>query len=100
MKETKPHPLKARTAEEMAQIPHYLMEKDKGGGKRPSYDTFGRLYQPARMADRGRSRSIRNRVQLHRFHQRAARLSRRRGTDPRSIAETQTFSGRSTDVPA
>jgi pimeloyl-ACP methyl ester carboxylesterase len=97
-----PHPLKARTAEEMAQIPtYYVMEKDKGMAATvaplmPSaeyianckwlteaeVDVYATEY--ARTGFNGALQGYRV----------------RRGSDPRSIAEMQTFSGRSIDVPS
>ena len=77
-KGTSPHPLKARTAEEMAQIPtYYVMEKDKGMAATvapfmPSADEIAQL----QMADRGRGRGVRDRIRQDRFHRRAAGLSR------------------------
>src|SRR6202171_6142419 len=101
-KGNKPHPLKARTAEEMAQIPtYYVMERDKGMAEtvapimpsaaeiaackwltEPEVDVYATEY--ARTQFTGALQGYRV----------------RRGSDPRSIAEMQTFSGRSIDVPS
>ena len=98
----KPHPLKARTAEEMAKIPtYYVMEKDKGMAETvapfmPSaaeiaackwlteaeVDVYATEY--ARTQFTGALQGYRV----------------RRGSDPRSIAEMHTFSGRAIDVPS
>lgn len=98
----KPHPLKARTAEEMAQIPHYyVMLKDRGMAENvaplmpsadyianckwltePEVDVYAREY--------GRT-GFTGALQGYRV---------RRGGDPKSIAEMQTFSGRSVDTPS
>jgi pimeloyl-ACP methyl ester carboxylesterase len=97
-----PHPLKARTAEEMAQIPtYYVMEKDKGMAA-----TVAPFMPPAEYianckwlteaevdvyaSEYGRT-GFNGALQGYRV---------RRGSDARSIAEMQTFSGRSIDVPS
>jgi pimeloyl-ACP methyl ester carboxylesterase len=97
-----PHPLKARTAEEMAQIPnYYVMEKDKGMA-----ETTASFMQPAEYianckwlteaevevyaSEYGRT-GFTGALQGYRV---------RRGSDPRSLAETYTFSGRTLDVPS
>jgi len=97
-----PHPLKARTADEMAQIPtYYVMEKDKGMAAtvapfmppadyianckwltEPEVDVYATEY--------GRT-GFTAALQGYRV---------RRGSNPRSIAEMHTFSGRTIDVPA
>ena len=101
-KGNKPHPLKARTAEEMAQMPtYYVMEKDKGMAETvapfmPSaaeiaackwlteaeVDVYATEY--ARTEFTGALQGYRV----------------RRGSDPKSIAEMRTFSGRTIDVPS
>ena len=97
-----PHPLKARTAEEMAQIPtYYVMEKDKGMA-----ETVAPFMPPADYVanckwlteaevdvyatEYGRT-GFTGALQGYRV---------RRGSDPRSLAELQTFSGRTIDVPS
>jgi pimeloyl-ACP methyl ester carboxylesterase len=97
-----PHPLKARTAEEMAQIPHYyVMEKDKGMAANvapfmPSADYIANckwLTEPevdVYVTEYSRT-GFNGALQGYRV---------RRGSDPRSIAEMQTFSGRAIDVPS
>src|SRR5438270_848291 len=97
-----PHPLKARTAEEMAQIPtYYVMEKDKGMAATvaplmPSADYIANckwLTEPevdVYASEYGRT-GFNGALQGYRV---------RRGSDPRSIAEMHTFSGRSIDVPS
>ena len=97
-----PHPLKARTAEEMAQIPtYYVMEKDKGMAA-----TVAPFMPPADYianckwlteaevdvyaTEYGRT-GFTGALQGYRV---------RRGSDPKSIAEMQTFAGRTIDVPA
>jgi pimeloyl-ACP methyl ester carboxylesterase len=97
-----PHPLKARTAQEMAQIPtYYVMEKDKGMAATvapfmPPADYIANckwLTEPevdVYAAEYGRT-GFTGALQGYRV---------RRGSDPRSIAEMHTFSGRTIDVPA
>jgi len=98
----KPHPLKARTAEEMAQIPtYYVMERNKGMAEtvapmmpsaaeiaacewltEPEVEVYATEY--ARTGFTGALQGYRV----------------RRGADPKSIAEMHTFSGRTIDVPS
>ena len=97
-----PHPLKARTAEEMAQIPnYYVMEKDKGMAANiapfmPPADYIAKCKWLSEAevdvyaAEYGRT-GFTGALQGYRV---------RRGSDPRSIAEMLTFSGRSIDVPS
>jgi len=97
-----PHPLKARTAEEMAQIPtYYVMEKDKGMAATvapflPSADYIAncKWLTEAEVdvyaAEYGRT-GFTGALQGYRV---------RRGSDPRNLAELQTFSGRTIDVPS
>jgi pimeloyl-ACP methyl ester carboxylesterase len=97
-----PHPLKARTAEEMAQIPtYYVMEKDKGMAATiapfmPATDYIAncKWLTEAEVdvyaTEYGRT-GFTGALQGYRV---------RRGSDPRSIAEMQTFSGRTIDVPS
>ena len=101
-KGNKPHPLKARIAEEMAQIPtYYVMERDKGMAEtvapmmpsaaeiaackwltEPEVDVYATEY--ARTQFTGALQGYRV----------------RRGSDPKSLAELRTFSGRTIDVPS
>jgi pimeloyl-ACP methyl ester carboxylesterase len=97
-----PHPLKARTAEEMAQIPnYYVMEKDKGMAANiapfmPPADYIAKCKWLTEAevdvyaAEYGRT-GFTGALQGYRV---------RRGSDPKSIAEMLTFSGRSIDVPS
>lgn len=97
-----PHPLKARTAEQMAQIPtYYVMEKDKGMAA-----TVAPFMPPPDYVNRCKWLTEAE-VDVY-----AAEYSRtgftgalqgyrvRRGSNPISLAEMQTFSGRSIDVPS
>ena len=97
-----PHPLKARTAEEMAQIPtYYVMEKEKGMAATvapfmPPADYIANckwLTEPeveVYATEYGRT-GFTGALQGYRV---------RRGSDARSIAEMQTFSGLTIDVPS
>jgi pimeloyl-ACP methyl ester carboxylesterase len=101
-KGNKPHPLKARTAEELAQIPtYYVMDLDKGMAETAAAE----MPSPAEIAackwltedevevyatEYGRT-GFTGALQGYRV---------RRGSDPKSIAELQTFSGRAIDVPS
>jgi pimeloyl-ACP methyl ester carboxylesterase len=101
-KGNKPHPLKGRTAEEMAQIPHYyVMEKDKGMAANvaplmPGADYIAAckwLTEPevdVYATEYGRT-GFTGALQGYRV---------RRGGDPKGIAEMRTFSGRAVDVPS
>ncbi|HEY6256568.1 MAG TPA: alpha/beta hydrolase, partial [Xanthobacteraceae bacterium] len=101
-KGNKPHPLKARTAEELAQIPtYYVMDLDKGmaatvAAEMPSAaeiaackwltDAEVDVY----VTEYGRT-GFNGALQGYRV---------RRGSDPKSVAELRTFSGRTIDVPS
>ncbi len=97
-----PHPLKARTAEEMAQIPtYYVMDKDKGMAA-----TVAPLMPPA---DYIANCKWLTEAEVDVYASEYARTGFngalqgyrvRRGSDPRSIAEMRTFSGRTIDVPS
>src|SRR5467141_829130 len=101
-KGNKPHPLKARTAEEMAQIPtYYVMERDKGMAETvapmmPSAAEIAAckwLTEPeveVYASEYGRTQFT-GALQGYRV---------RRGSDPKSQAEMRTFSGRTIDVPS
>jgi pimeloyl-ACP methyl ester carboxylesterase len=98
----KPHPLKARTAEEMAQIPtYYVMEKDKGMAETvapfmPSPEEIARCKwlteaEVEVYATEYSRTGFTGALQGYRV---------RRGSDPKSVAEMMTFSGRAIDVPS
>ncbi len=101
-KGNKPHPLKARTAEEMAQIPtYYVMEKDKGMAETvaPFMPSAAEIAACKWLTEAevevyateyGRT-GFTGALQGYRV---------RRGSDPKSIAEMLTFSGRTIDVPS
>jgi pimeloyl-ACP methyl ester carboxylesterase len=97
-----PHPLKARSAEEMAQVPtYYVMQRDKGMAETvaPIMPTAAEIAACRWLTDAdvdvyageyGRS-EFTGALQGYRV---------RRGSDPKTLAELRTFSGRSIDVPA
>jgi pimeloyl-ACP methyl ester carboxylesterase len=97
-----PHPLKARTAEQMAQIPtYYVMEKDKGMAA-----TVAPFMPPA---DYIANCKWLTEAELDVYAAEYARTGFngalqgyrvRRGSDPKSISEMLTFSGRTIDVPS
>src|SRR5882672_5073009 len=101
-KGNKPHPLKARTAEEMAKLPtYYVMERDKGMAE--TVAPF--MPSPAEIA----ACKWLTEAEVDVYASEYARTQFtgalqgyrvRRGSDPRSIAEMHTFSGRSIDVPS
>ncbi|HLK49774.1 MAG TPA: alpha/beta hydrolase [Bryobacteraceae bacterium] len=101
-KGNRPHPLKARTAEEMAQIPtYYVMEKDKGMAATvashmppPEYIANCKWLTEAEVevyATEYRRTGFNGALQGYRV---------RRGSDPKSLAEMRTFAGRAIDVPS
>jgi pimeloyl-ACP methyl ester carboxylesterase len=101
-KGNKPHPLRARTAEEMAKIPtYYVMERDKGMAA--SVAPF--MPSPAEIAsckwltedEVGVYATEYARTQ---FTGALQGYRVRRGSDPKSMAEMHTFSGRTIDVPS
>jgi pimeloyl-ACP methyl ester carboxylesterase len=101
-KGNKPHPLKARTAAEMAQIPtYYVMERDKGMAETvaPFMPSAAEIAACKWLTDAevdvyvseyGRTQFT-GALQGYRV---------RRGSDPKTLAELRTFSGRAIDVPS
>ena len=98
----KPHPLKSHTAEEMAKMPtYYVMDKDKGMAANvapfmPSAEEIAacKWLTDAELGvyvDEYARTGFTGALQGYRV---------RRGTDPRTLAELRTFSGRTVDVPA
>jgi pimeloyl-ACP methyl ester carboxylesterase len=97
-----PHPLKARTAEDMAQIPnYYVMEKGKdmaatAASFMPPADNIAQCKWLTEAevevyaTEYGRT-GFTGALQGYRVRQ---------GSDPKSIAEMETFSGRAIDVPS
>src|ERR1700730_18658338 len=97
-----PHPLKARTAEELAQMPtYYVMDKDKGMAETaaqgmPSVAEIAAC-KWLTDAEIGVYVTEYSRTQ---FTGALQGYRVRRGSDPKSLAEMQTFSGRTIDVPS
>lgn len=98
----KPHPLKARTAEELGKMPtYYVMEADKGMAANvapfmPSTEEIARCKWLTEdevdvYVTEYRRTEFTGALQGYRV---------RRGTDEKSLAEMHTFSGRSIDVPS
>ena len=101
-KGNRPHPLKARIASEMAQIPtYYVMEKDKGmaatvapfmpSAAEIAACTWLTEAEVGVYATEYARTEFTGALQGYRV---------RRGSDPKSLAEMRTFSGRSIDVPS
>jgi pimeloyl-ACP methyl ester carboxylesterase len=101
-KGNKPHPLKGRTAEEMAKIPtYYVMDKDKGmaetvAAEMPSAVEIAACQwltdaEVGVYATEYARTGFTGALQGYRV---------RRGTDPKTLAELRTFAGRTIDVPA
>src|SRR5204863_8609016 len=101
-KGNKPHPLKARTAAEMAQIPtYYVMERDKGMAETVA------PFMPSAAEVAACRWLTESEVEVY-----ATEYGRtgftgalqgyrvRRGSDPKNVAEMLTFSGRAIDVPS
>jgi pimeloyl-ACP methyl ester carboxylesterase len=98
----KPHPLKARTAQELGKMPtYYVMEADKGMAANvapfmPSTEEIARCKwltedEVGVYVTEYRRTEFTGALQGYRV---------RRGTDEKSLAEMHTFSGRSIDVPS
>ncbi len=101
-KGNKPHPLKARIAEELAQIPtYYVMERDKGMAETvaPMMPSAAEIAACKWLteAEVGVYATEYARTQ---FTGALQGYRVRRGSDPKSIAEMRTFSGRTIDVPS
>jgi len=101
-KGNKPYPLKARTAEELAQIPtYYVMDRDKGMAETAAAE----MPSPAEIAACKWLTEAEVDVYVTEYSRtgftgalQGYRV--RRGTDPKSLAEMRTFSGRAIDVPS
>ena len=101
-KGNKPHPLKARTADEMAKIPtYYVMDRDKGmaetaASAMPSAAEIAACQWLTEaevdvyVTEYSRT-GFTGALQGYRV---------RRGADPKTLAELRTFAGRTIDVPA
>ena len=98
----KPHPLKARTAKEMAQVPtYYVMEKDKGMAATvaPFMPTAEQIANNKWLTE-AEVEVYATEYARTQFNGALQGYRVRRGTDPKSIAEMHTFSGRTIDVPS
>ena len=101
-KGNKPHPLKARTAEEMAQIPtYYVMEKDKGMAETVA------PFMPSAAEIAACTWLTEAEVDVYATEYAKTEFTGalqgyrvRRGSDAKSLAEMRTFSGRAIDVPS
>ncbi len=101
-KGNKPHPLTARTAEQMAQIPtYYVMERDKGMAATVA------PFMPSTAEIAACKWLTEAEVEVYATEYARTQFTGalqgyrvRRGSDPKSIAEMHTFSGRTIDVPS
>src|SRR5690348_9505017 len=101
-KGNQPHPLKARTAEEMAQMPtYYVMERDKGMAATVA------PFMPTAEENAACKWLTESEVVVYvteysrtQFTGALQGYRVRRGTDPKTTAEMLTFSGRTIDVPS
>ena len=98
----KPHPLKARTAEEMAQIPtYYVMERDKGMAETvaPMMPSAAEI-AACKWLTEAEVDVYATEFARTQFTGALQGYRVRRGSDPKSIAEMQTFANRTIDVPS
>ncbi len=101
-KGNKPHPLKARTAAEMAQIPtYYVMERDKGMAETvaPFMPSAAEI-AACKWLTEAEVDVYASEYARTQFTGALQGYRVRRGSDPKSLAEMRTFSGRSIDVPS
>jgi pimeloyl-ACP methyl ester carboxylesterase len=101
-KGNKPHPLKARTAEEMAQIPtYYVMERDKGMAATvaPFMPSAAEI-AACKWLTEAEVEVYATEYARTQFNGALQGYRVRRGSDPKSIAEMHTFAGRTIDVPS
>lgn len=98
----RPHPLKARTAEEMAQIPtYYVMEKDKGMAATVApFMPSAEYIASCTWLTEGEVDVYATEYARTGFSGALQGYRVRRGSNPKSLAELQTFTGRSIDGPA
>ena len=98
----KPHPLKARTAQEMAQIPtYYMMERDKGMAATvaPMMPAAAEI-AACKWLSEAEVDVYAGEYARTQFTGALQGYRVRRGTDQKSIAEMRTFAGRTIDVPS
>jgi pimeloyl-ACP methyl ester carboxylesterase len=101
-KGNQPRPLKARIAEEMAQIPtYYVMEKDKGMAATvaPFMPSAAEIAAAAWLTDAEVGVYVTEYARTE-FTGALQGYRVRRGSDPKSLAEMRTFSDRAIDVPS
>jgi pimeloyl-ACP methyl ester carboxylesterase len=101
-KGNKPHPLKARTAAEMEQIPtYYVMERDKGMAATvaPFMPSAAEI-AACKWLTEAEVDVYATEYARTQFNGALQGYRVRRGSDPKSIAEMHTFSGRTIDVPS
>ena len=101
-KGNKPHPLKARTAADMAEIPtYYVMERDKGMAATvaPFMPSAAEIAQ-CKWLTEAEVDVYATEYARTQFTGALQGYRVRRGSDPKSIAEMHTFSGRTIDVPS
>jgi pimeloyl-ACP methyl ester carboxylesterase len=101
-KQNKPHPLEARTAAELAQMPtYYVMEKDKGMAATvaPFMPTASEIAACRWLTD-GEVGVYATEYARTEFTGALQGYRVRRGTDRKSLAEMATFAGRTIDVPS
>jgi pimeloyl-ACP methyl ester carboxylesterase len=101
-KGNKPHPLKSRTAEEMAQIPtYYVMERDKGmaANVAPFMPSAAEIAACKWLTDEEVGVYVTEYSRTE-FNGALQGYRVRRGSNPKSVAEMQTFAGRTIDVPS
>src|SRR5262245_27954073 len=97
-----PHPLKARTAAEMAQIPtYYVMERDKGMAATvaPMMPSAAEI-AACKWLTEAEVEVYATEYARTQFTGALQGYRVRRGSDPKSQAEMRTFSGRAIDVPS
>jgi pimeloyl-ACP methyl ester carboxylesterase len=98
----KPHPLKARTAAEMAQMPtYYVMERDKGmaANVAPFMPSADEIANCKWLTDAEVDVYVTEYARTQ-FTGALQGYRVRRGADRKSIAEMHTFAGRTIDVPS
>jgi pimeloyl-ACP methyl ester carboxylesterase len=101
-KNNKPHPLKARTAEELGKMPtYYVMERDKGMADNvaPFMPSTAEIANCKWLTETEVDVYVTEYSRTE-FTGALQGYRVRRGTDPKSIAEMHTFSGRTIDVPS
>jgi pimeloyl-ACP methyl ester carboxylesterase len=101
-KGNKPHPLKARVAEEMAKIPtYYVMERDKGMAETvaPMMPSAAEI-AACKWLTEAEVEVYATEYARTEFTGALQGYRVRRGSDPKSLADMRTFSGRTIDVPS